>query len=352
MHRDYCVGGIYRSIRFLTRTAQGVRHRGARISLDFRSMAKLAAAGTSGLYYELRRRGLSVGAQTGAVAGLSSPGGNNRHQNRQRNEQRQRDTLRVHGSSRASQSPGRWNCTSVAHDFFSRSTSPIARLATSETQSVLNFRIPGCRYHAIATALLAVFAFLCAVHGAQGQADTKTAANGNVNDAPFQLKVADRPPSFKASFRSRRVACQAGAHPNKTPASIVVARVKSRTGKFRRTSASERSMPRGIIAMIVFSRAHAKPRPNTPPEAAKAKLSIRNWTKIRPREAPTDARTATSFCRVAPRASNRLATLTQAIKRTKPTAPSRNHRPVRTSGSRKSFFRGSTLAPQPLFDFG
>jgi hypothetical protein len=79
------------------------------------------------------------------------------------------------------------------------------------------------------------------------------------------------------------------------PASIVVARVNSRTGKFRRTSASERSIPGGIIVMIVLNNTQASPMPKAPPKAAKARLSIRNWLKIRPREAPIEERTATSL---------------------------------------------------------
>ena len=55
-----------------------------------------------------------------------------------------------------------------------------------------------------------------------------------------------RPPSFKTSLRSSRVACQAGAAPNRSPASVVTAIVKSKTGMlilifcFRRQHRSDR----------------------------------------------------------------------------------------------------------------
>jgi hypothetical protein len=53
-----------------------------------------------------------------------------------------------------------------------------------------------------------------------------------------------------------------------------------------------------------------------------------------------------------PRASSRFATLAQAINSTKPTAPSNSHSDAFVVLLRKLFFSGSTLEPQPVFDFG
>ncbi len=160
------------------------------------------------------------------------------------------------------------------------------------------------------------------------------------------------PPSFSTSFKFMRAARHAGAQPNNTPASITVTTVNSSTGTLMRTSVSESNVYGGIEATIAFINTHAKPIPSTPPTDASARLSIRNCVNICRREAPTEARTATSLCRAAPRASSRFATLAQAISSTKPTAPSSSGKPFFVSGFRKSFLSGSTLTPQPLFDFG
>jgi hypothetical protein len=55
-------------------------------------------------------------------------------------------------------------------------------------------------------------------------------------------------------------------------------------------------------------------------------LSVRSWRTSRSREAPSALRMAISFPRAAARDSSRLATLAQAISRTKPTAPSSTSR--------------------------
>ncbi len=70
------------------------------------------------------------------------------------------------------------------------------------------------------------------------------------------------------------------------------------------------------------------------------------------RVAPRAARTATSFCRVVPLASSKLATFTQAINSTNPTAPISKCRVKSVSRGMKSLRRSSTRAPQLLFDSG
>src|SRR5579863_8062383 len=56
IHRDLRVGGRHSSIRLLPRTSQRARHGGSCVALDFGRMAKLAAARSSGLAHERRRR--------------------------------------------------------------------------------------------------------------------------------------------------------------------------------------------------------------------------------------------------------------------------------------------------------
>ncbi len=76
-------------------------------------------------------------------------------------------------------------------------------------------------------------------------------------------------------------------------------------------------------------RRSAGPRPNLPDRLRKApptklssRLSLRICPISRPRPAPSAARIAISLRRPVTRASNRLATLTQASKSSSPTAPS------------------------------
>ena len=70
------------------------------------------------------------------------------------------------------------------------------------------------------------------------------------------------------------------------------------------------------------------------------------------RLAPSALRTASSFCRVMPRASSRLATLTHAMSRMKPTAPRRSQRVCFRSLGRKSFLSGSTKDAPALVALG
>ena len=65
----------------------------------------------------------------------------------------------------------------------------------------------------------------------------------------------------------------------------------------------------------------AKARPAAPPSAASKSDSARSCRTIRPRDAPSDSRTAISRARAAARAISRLPTLVQAINRSTATPP-------------------------------
>jgi hypothetical protein len=135
--------------------------------------------------------------------------------------------------------------------------------------------------------------------------------------------VPERPPSFSASAGSTRVAYHAGAQPNSSPASVDAASENRSTGRFRLRSASEGSVSWGMAATSARRATTPTPIPSTPPVSASSRFSVRNCAKMLRREAPSAARSATSFCRVVPLASSRLATFTHAISSTNPTAPSR-----------------------------
>src|SRR6266478_7134860 len=162
----------------------------------------------------------------------------------------------------------------------------------------------------------------------------------------------ERPDSFKVSLKLSCAVCHAGAQPKSTPHTIEAARLKKRTGRFNRKSASDGRVKGGIMATITLSKPQARLMPKTPPINDNATLSVRNWPKSCQRVAPSAARTAISLWRAVPRARRRLATFTQAINRMKPTAPISSQRFLMVSLLMKSFCKGSTAAPHPLLDFG
>ncbi len=80
-------------------------------------------------------------------------------------------------------------------------------------------------------------------------------------------------------------------------------------------SASGRACSSSSIAQ------EATTSPASPPSVPSSRLSTNNCRAIRPRDPPSDSRTAISFCRAAARASIRFATLAQAINSTNATTP-------------------------------
>ena len=112
MHLDFSFRRVYRAIRLLTGAAQGVRHRGARVALDFGGMAELTAARSCGILQRLWGRDLRMWVRKGTVSRLSSSRGNNSHEGNQNVEPQLRDTLPVHDLGRII-ALSRWNCTSV-----------------------------------------------------------------------------------------------------------------------------------------------------------------------------------------------------------------------------------------------
>ena len=151
---------------------------------------------------------------------------------------------------------------------------------------------------------------------------------------------------------SVRAACHAGARPKSTPESTQAVSVKSSTGTLSRTSTSDGRRPGGITARIARIAAAARPTPSAPPTSASSTLSVSNCrTMVRP-DAPSARRIASSRWRAVPRARSRLATLAQAISSTNPTAPSIIQSVALVSAFRKLLRNGSTLALQPVLDFG
>ena len=82
-----------------------------------------------------------------------------------------------------------------------------------------------------------------------------------------------------------------------------------------------RGRPSGALATSVRMPAYARPRPTTPPASASVRLSDSSSQAIRREPAPSAAWIASSCCLASARTRNRLATLAQAMSRTRPTVP-------------------------------
>ncbi len=126
--------------------------------------------------------------------------------------------------------------------------------------------------------------------------------------------------------------------------------VKSNTRK-----SSPISSARGNVSGRSFNPAcvphTARSNPSAPAAMASSRLSVSSCQTILRRLAPSAVRTANSLIRLAERASMRLATLTQAINSTNPTAAINTSRNSRTSPTICSF-NGTSFAVVPLFTSG
>ena len=136
------------------------------------------------------------------------------------------------------------------------------------------------------------------------------------------------------------------------PVASVTTMVKASTAPFTVTSArpAPPHKPRADMSETAFripTAQGATSRPSVPPRTARKRLSVRNCRINRARLAPSAMRTAISLCRVAVRAVVRLATLAQAIRRTKPTAPNKIRSGRRVSPTTCSR-RPTRPTPQPL----
>src|SRR5215813_5862474 len=121
----------------------------------------------------------------------------------------------------------------------------------------------------------------------------------------------------KSSF----VARHAGASPNSTPVSNETNSVNASTRQFtlRVTLLGINPVSLSVSATSALLPHMAKSTPTTPPRPASSTLSVNNCRINRPRPAPTASRTVISALREVARASNRLATLAQAISSTSAT---------------------------------
>ena len=124
------------------------------------------------------------------------------------------------------------------------------------------------------------------------------------------------------SFRFGFDACNAGTNPKISAVRKVMATVKASArpstetllmrGKSDGARVSNKSVPH-----------FASNNPTAPPARDNSMLSVSSWRMMRQRPAPSAVRVAISLCLPAARASNRFATLAQAINRTKATATRR-----------------------------
>ena len=143
------------------------------------------------------------------------------------------------------------------------------------------------------------------------------------------------------------------------PATKEAAKVNSamrQSRKARRCGVSVASGSRGMSLGTRSNRLRTPQapsrRPAAPPIDERRTLSVRSCRMMRQRLAPTAARTASSCWREAARASNKFATLPQAIKRTNNTAATRTRRAVLTSATTASRMGVTTMPSFFSIHFG
>ncbi len=131
--------------------------------------------------------------------------------------------------------------------------------------------------------------------------------------------------------------------PNATPVINAVRSVKPRT--FRSILASFTSGTAGPSSIRKRTPAKATSSPAAAPISARTTLSVSDCCSRRIGAAPSAKRSAVSFWRATPRARSRLATLLQAITRTKRIAPTSTWRTGRTAAT-VCAWRPATVAPR------
>ena len=160
---------------------------------------------------------------------------------------------------------------------------------------------------------------------------------------PRAPPVEPRPPSLSDCVRSGFEACSAGSKPNTTAVMSDTATTNARTPPSMPASASRGTLLEAVVLKPAIPQS-ASNSPSAPPAIDNRKLSVSNWRINRIRPAPSAVRIAISRSRVAARASKRLAMFTQAINRTKPTAPSIIRSARRRSGPTMYSCRGDGSA--------
>ena len=131
-----------------------------------------------------------------------------------------------------------------------------------------------------------------------------------------------RAPSRSVCCRSSREARSAGNKPKPTPHASASTVANASTGTLS-VASSRRGTPKGLLCTKKRTPTAATPNPTAAPAIARMRLSVSSCATMRGRPAPNAFRTAISFRRTAPRARSRFAMFTQAMRSTRPTAPSR-----------------------------
>ena len=154
-----------------------------------------------------------------------------------------------------------------------------------------------------------------------------------------------RPAPCNEATRSGLDPMKPGSHPA-TSAHSTVRPIATASAPTSMWISSARANPGGFRVTSIRTRAAASPTPSAPPTTASSVLSASEIDIRCRRPAPSAARTAESAERARPRASNRLAKLTQAISATRATAASSTRRAGRASPTTISR-HSSSRAPMP-----
>ena len=126
--------------------------------------------------------------------------------------------------------------------------------------------------------------------------------------------------SFSVVHGSGRLARSAGSRPKTIPVTKVRPSVNARIRRSGCARISSGFPSEGIERQQSARQRHGERDADHAADRTRARrLSTSSCRTSRPRDAPSDSRTAISFCRMKPRAMSRFATLAQAMSSTRPT---------------------------------
>ena len=165
-----------------------------------------------------------------------------------------------------------------------------------------------------------------------------------------RLSLPPRPPSLRASSGRRRLDHRAGAMPNNSPLTVVMASTYTSTTQSN-SNRDTRSIPAGWMAWRARVPHQPNATPVAPPSTDITRLSVSACLTSRRRPAPRARRKAASRSRPAAFTSIRLPTFAQAMSSRSATAPRRTSSGSRVSPTRNSC-SGVIPAPIALFVSG
>ena len=175
---------------------------------------------------------------------------------------------------------------------------------------------------------------------------TCPAMSAPCTDEAKRLEAPRVPPDLSISLTLARSTCHAGSRPNTRPVNTETVSANSNAAPSTPIADERGTRPGGSWLVRAGSPTAARTMPAAPPARESSRLSRMTARARVCGVAPSARRTASSCRRATPRASMRLARLTQAMSSTRPTAPTSSSSEERRPPTRISS-SGCSATPQP-----